>query len=42
MKLVTIEVDGSDLPGVLLDEGILTLRAAAMRHRHAERLGGGA
>jgi len=29
MKLVTIEVDGSDLPGVLLDEGILTLRAAA-------------
>jgi 2-keto-4-pentenoate hydratase/2-oxohepta-3-ene-1,7-dioic acid hydratase in catechol pathway len=29
MKLVTIEVDGADLPGVLLDEGILDLRAAA-------------
>lgn len=29
MKLVTIDVDGVDLPGVLLDEGILDLRAAA-------------
>ena len=29
MKLVTIDVEGTDLAGVLLDEGILDLRAAA-------------
>jgi acylpyruvate hydrolase len=29
MKLVTIDIDGADVPGVLLDAGILDLRAAA-------------
>jgi acylpyruvate hydrolase len=29
MKLVTIDIDGADTPGALLDEGILDLRAAA-------------